>query len=207
MIRSWLFLLALTTAFSSSIAAPDVKTFAEKLSDSAKERTNHIVIYNGAYRKITYPNGDVPKMYGVCTDVIIRSYRKLGIDLQKNVHQDMLLAFDSYPNFWGLKKPDSNIDHRRVPNLQAYFTRHGISLKVSNKPKEYKTGDIVSWMLDGKLPHIGIVVDSRSSDGKRPMIVHNIGWGPKMEDMLFDFPITGHYRYQAPLIMTQGSTE
>jgi len=200
MLRIVLFLLALTTALSTSIAAPEVKTFAEKLSDSAKERTNHVVIYNGAYRKISYPNGDVPNMYGVCTDVIIRSYRKLGIDLQKNVHQDMQASFEHYPNFWSLKKPDANIDHRRVPNLQAYFTRHGTSFKVSTNPADYKTGDIVTWMLSGKLPHIGIVVDSRSSDGKRPMIVHNIGWGPKMDDMLFDYPITGHYRYQ-------GSTE
>jgi len=200
MFRSLLLLLALTTHFSICTAAPEVSTFADKLSASAKERTQHMVIYNGDYRKISYPNGDVPKMYGVCSDLIIRSYRKIGIDLQKNVHQDMLSAFEKYPKFWGLTKPDSNIDHRRVPNLQTYFTRHGISLKVSNNPKSYQTGDIVTWMISGKLPHIGIVVDSRSSDGKRPMIVHNIGWGPKMDDMLFDYPITGHYRYQ-------GSTE
>jgi hypothetical protein len=196
MTRIALLLLVLTTSFSSIVAAPEDKSFEEKLSDSAKQRTQHVVIYNGAYRKIPYPNGDVPKIYGVCTDVIIRSYRKLGIDLQQNVHQDMLSSFQSYPKFWGLKKPDANIDHRRVPNLQTFFSRNGDSLGVSNNPSDYKTGDIVTWMLSGNLPHIGIVVDSRSSDGQRPMIVHNIGWGPKMDDMLFDYPITGHYRYQ-----------
>ncbi len=190
--RILILLLALTITSSSVFA----KTFQLKLSDSAIERTEHFVVYNGAYRKINYPNGDVPSGYGVCTDVIIRSYRKLGIDLQKDVHEDMLSSFDSYPKFWGLKKPDSNIDHRRVPNLQAFFKRHGTSLKITKDPKDYKTGDIVSWMLSGNLPHIGIVVAKRSADGKRPLIVHNIGWGPKMDDMLFDYKITGHYRYQ-----------
>ncbi len=188
----WLFSLALSLANSAEIT----NRFEAKLSAAAIERTTHFVIYNGAYRSISYPNGDVPENVGVCTDVIIRSYRRLGIDLQKNVHEDMREHFKQYPKFWGLKKPDSNIDHRRVPNLQTYFSRHGKSLPVSNSADEYKTGDLVTWMLDGSLPHIGIVVDKRSKDGLRPLIVHNIGLGPKMNDMLFDYPITGHYRYQ-----------
>lgn len=171
------------------------KTFSEKLVDAAIERTHHFVIYNGAYTKIKYPGGDVADNIGVCTDVIIRSYRKVGIDLQKNIHEDMLKNFELYPHFWGSKKADSNIDHRRVPNLRTFFTRFGKRLAVSKKSKEYLPGDIVTWVVGGSRPHIGIVVDKTSSDGKRPLIVHNIGWGPKMDDMLFDYPITGHYRY------------
>jgi uncharacterized protein YijF (DUF1287 family) len=137
---------------------------------------------------------------GVCTDVIIRSYRTLDIDLQKRVHEDIKAHFEQYPSkrIWGLSRPDRNIDHdhRRAPNLQAYFKRHGESLRVSQKGTNYKPGDIVTWMLPGNLPHIGIVVDQRSEDGERPLIVHNIGFfGPKMDDMLFDYQITGHYRY------------
>jgi uncharacterized protein YijF (DUF1287 family) len=169
--------------------------FGRTLSQAALERTRHFVIYNGSYRKIAYPNGDVPSHFGVCTDVVIRSYRALGIDLQKLVHEDMKAQFNSYPKNWGLKSTDTNIDHRRVPNLQVFFTRKGKKLKVSRIPKDYKTGDLVTWKLSNNLPHIGIVVDRRSKDGKRPLIVHNIGLGPRLEDMLFDFTITGHYRY------------
>ncbi len=171
------------------------KKFTEKLIQAAIERTHHFVIYNGAYTKIKYPNGDVADNIGVCTDVIVRSYRKAGIDLQKNVHEDMQKNFALYPSFWGLKKADSNIDHRRVPNLQTFFTRFGKSFLPSQKSEDYLPGDIVTWMVAGSRPHIGIVVDKKSTDGQRPLIVHNIGWGPKMDDMLFDYPITGHYRY------------
>ncbi|CCO48746.1 conserved hypothetical protein [Vibrio nigripulchritudo SOn1] len=168
-----------------------------ELVDAAMERTEHFVIYDGSYVSIPYPNGDVASNKGVCTDVIIRSYRTLDIDLQKRVHEDIKAHFDQYPSkrIWGLSRPDKNIDHRRVPNLQAYFKRHGESLRVSRKGTNYKPGDIVTWMLPGNLPHIGIVVDQRSEDGERPLIVHNIGFGPKMDDMLFDYQITGHYRY------------
>ncbi len=178
--------------FSGQIHA---KTFTEKLVTAARERTQHLVIYNGAYKKIKYPNGDVSDHIGVCTDVIIRSYRKLGIDLQKKVHEDMLKNFKLYPNIWGLKKADSNIDHRRVPNLQTFFSRFGKQLPVSHNADDYHAGDIVTWMVGGSRPHIGLVVDEKSADGKRPLIVHNIGWGPTMEDMLFHYPVTGHYRY------------
>lgn len=169
--------------------------FGQALSKAALERTKYFVIYNGSYRKISYPNGDVPSHFGVCTDVVIRSYRALGIDLQKWVHEDMKAHFKSYPKNWGLKRTDTNIDHRRVPNLRVFFSRNGQSLTVSRNPKDYKTGDLVTWKLDNNLPHVGIVVNRHSKDGKRPLIVHNIGLGPRLEDMLFDYKITGHYRY------------
>ena len=168
---------------------------AESLVDAAKERTKHQVTYDGAYRAISYPNGDVPDNIGVCTDVVIRSFRQLGIDLQVFVHEDMASDFDAYPNVWGLKRPDRNIDHRRVPNLQTYFKRNGMSLPISNKAERYLPGDMVTWMLPGNLPHIGIVSDQKSADGERYLIVHNIGFGPKQDDFLFGAKITGHYRY------------
>ncbi len=169
----------------------------EKLVAAAMERLNHQVRYDGAYVNLDYPMGDVPAQTGVCTDVIIRSYRQLGIDFQQLVHEDIKANFNQYPSrrIWGLTRPDKNIDHRRVPNLQAFFKRHGQSIKITNLAKDYQAGDIISWMVNGNLPHIGIVVNKRSADGKRPMIVHNIGRGPELEDMLFKYPITGHYRY------------
>ncbi len=169
----------------------------QQLIAAAVAQTQDNVTYNGAYFKITYPMGDVPAQYGVCTDVIIRAYRQLGIDLQQLVHEDMRGNFSLYPakKNWGQTKTDTNIDHRRVPNLQTFFTRHGKKITVSNKPQDYQAGDLVTWMLPGNLPHIGIVTDQFSNDGLRPLIVHNIGAGPKLEDMLFDYTINGHYRY------------
>lgn len=183
---------------NSSIADTNVATGKTKvLVTAALAQTNDLVTYNGAYFKIAYPMGDVPAEYGVCTDVIIRAYRKLGIDLQQLVHEDMRLNFSLYPakRNWGQSKTDTNIDHRRVPNLQTFFTRHGKKLIVSQQSENYKAGDLVTWMLPGNLPHIGIVTNQLSADGQRPLIVHNIGAGPKLEDMLFDYSITGHYRY------------
>jgi len=173
--------------------------FSKKLIQAAIERTKHFVRYDGSYRKISYPNGDVPDNVGVCTDLVIRSYRKLGIDLQKDTLEDMKANFDMYPKLWGLSKPDPNIDHRRVPNLQTLFKRKGILLPLTKNPNDYVAGDIVSWMLPDNLPHIGIVIDSRSEDGGRPLIVHNIGSGPVIEDILFDYQITGHYNYYGTL--------
>jgi hypothetical protein len=175
----------------------DDSEWMTRLVKAAKERTKHSVTYDGTYFTIDYPNGDIPQHLGVCTDVVIRSYRKLGIDLQKLVHEDMALHFDQYPSarIWGLSKPDKNIDHRRVPNLQVFFQRRGEALPVTDDPTDYKPGDLVTWMLPGNLPHIGIVIDERSTDGNRPLIVHNIGNGPKKEDILFVYRITGHYRY------------
>jgi uncharacterized protein YijF (DUF1287 family) len=190
--RLSLLLMALTLISFSSLSASQ-----ESLVDAAMERTNHQVRYDGAYVKLDYPMGDVPSNTGVCTDVIIRSYRQLGIDLQQLVHEDMKQHFSDYPSkrMWGLTRPDKNIDHRRVPNLQKFFTRHGQSLPVSKKAMDYKAGDLVTWMVNGSLPHIGIVVKQRSKDDKRSLIVHNIGRGPQLQDMLFSYPITGHYRY------------
>ncbi len=145
---------------------------------------------------IGYPGGDVPPEIGVCTDVVIRAYRALGIDLQRRVHEDMRGAFDRYPQRWGLHRPDPNIDHRRVPNLRVFFRRHGMEFPVTDVASNYVAGDLVTWIVGDSLPHIGIVVDRRSPDGKRPLVVHNIGAGPKLEDVLFAYPITGHYRYE-----------
>lgn len=173
-------------------------TFEEDFVKAALERTRHDVRYDGSYFSIDYPNGDVPANIGVCTDVIIRTYRALNIDLQKLVHEDMLANFVKYPSkrIWGLNKTDKNIDHRRVPNLQVFFTRSGKKLAISDKAADYIAGDLVTWILPGNLPHIGIVSDQLAPIGKIPMIVHNIGAGPKLEDMLFDYEITGHYRYK-----------
>ncbi|MBD3653210.1 DUF1287 domain-containing protein [Kangiella sp.] len=173
------------------------KTASDQLVEAALERTQFEIKYDGRYMTIDYPNGDVPPEIGVCTDVIIRSYRKLGIDLQQLVHEDMRDNFELYPSkrIWGLTSTDRNIDHRRVPNLQAFFSRHGKSLPISNDPQQYQPGDIVSWMLPGNLPHIGIVTDQKDVETGNPLIVHNIGAGPKLENMLFDYDITGHYRY------------
>lgn len=169
---------------------------AQRLVEAAVERTGHRVAYDGSYRALAYPGGDVPGDIGVCTDVVIRAYRSgLGIDLQKEVHEDMTRAFAKYPRIWGLGRPDRNIDHRRVPNLEAFFTRHGRSLPVTGDPDDYAPGHLVSWRLPGNLPHIGIVTDRRSPDGTRPLIAHNIGRGPRLEDMLFDYPISGHFLY------------
>ena len=172
--------------------------FQSKLARAAIDRTNDQVTYDGSYFKIPYPNGDVPANLGVCTDVVIRSYRKINIDLQKLVHEDMKHNFSDYPSkrIWGLNRTDTNIDHRRVPNLQTFFSRNGRSLKVTNEGADYKPGDLVTWMLSGNLPHIGIVTSKKSTDGQRPLIVHNIGAGPQIEDMLFRYKITGHYKYE-----------
>jgi uncharacterized protein YijF (DUF1287 family) len=170
--------------------------FSKRLSDAAIELTQQQVQYDPQYFSIKYPNGDVPSDKGVCTDVIIRAYRKLGIDLQKEVHEDMLSNFNVYPKNWGLKKTDKNIDHRRVPNLMKYFSRHGVVKKISTNSDDYLPGDIVAWNLGGAITHIGFVVDKKSNDGKRNMIVHNIGAGQVLEDMLFTYKIIGHYSFK-----------
>ncbi len=192
-------LLTLVVIFNISLAAHgDVASdsFVVDLIKAAKDRTMHDITYDGSYFSISYPNGDVPSNIGVCTDVVIRSFRKVGVDLQKKVHEDMSENYDLYPSkrIWGLNKPDRNIDHRRVPNLRVFFKRFGASLEVTKKAENYLPGDLVTWMLPGNLPHIGIVIDEKS-DRNLPLIAHNIGEGPKINDMLFDYPITGHYRY------------
>ncbi|AFV00313.1 DUF1287 domain-containing protein [Simiduia agarivorans] len=191
MMRIGLFLLACALGWPTVLAAIS----PAQLVDAARERTQHSVTYDGRYLAIDYPGGDVPANIGVCTDVVIRSYRALGIDLQVLVHEDMQQRFDAYPSkrLWGLTRTDRNIDHRRVPNLQAFFSYAGAVLPVTDTPSDYQPGDLVTWMLPGNLPHIGIVSDKKT--GERPWIIHNIGAGPKEEDRLFDYPITGHYRY------------
>jgi uncharacterized protein YijF (DUF1287 family) len=168
-----------------------------RLARAALARTRHQVIYDGSYRTIAYPNGDVPANIGVCTDLVIRSYRAVGVDLQRAVHEDMRRHFSAYPSrrIWGLSRPDPNIDHRRVPNLQVFLARRGEVLPVSDNPNDYRPGDLVTWRLPGNLPHIGIVSGRCLAGGRRPLIVHNIGTGPQLEDVLFRYPITGHYRY------------
>jgi uncharacterized protein len=171
----------------------------DKLVDAAIERTSHEVRYDPSYFVIDYPNGDVPTEVGVCTDEVIRSYRAVGVDLQKLVHEDMEKDFNAYPRTWGLKKTDKNIDHRRVPNLMTFFQRQGASLPVTADARDYKPGDVVTWDLGGGMTHIGLVVNVPSdADAARFQIVHNIGAGPKMEDVLFGWKITGHYRYEGP---------
>jgi uncharacterized protein YijF (DUF1287 family) len=177
-----------------------IQTFGQEtqvlsLSDSALELTKQKVTYDPSYFSIDYPNGDVPSDKGVCTDVIIRAYRKLGIDLQKEVHEDMKANFSIYPKNWGLKSTDKNIDHRRVPNLMEFFERKGTVKIKSTNPNDYQPGDIVCWNLSGGITHIGIVIDKKSNDGLRNLIVHNIGAGQVIEDCIFDFRIIGHYRY------------
>ncbi|GIM50806.1 DUF1287 domain-containing protein [Capnocytophaga stomatis] len=182
-------LFGILTAFTSQ------NDFRKKLSEAAINIINPSVRYVSDYVSISYPGGDVPANTGVCTDVVIRAYRKLNIDLQKEVHEDMKRRFSAYPKIWGLKTTDKNIDHRRVPNLQTFFKKHGKELPITKNPEDYKAGDIVTWMLSGNLPHIGIVIDRKSNDSKRPLIVHNIGNGQIAEDVLFKYPITGHYFY------------
>jgi uncharacterized protein YijF (DUF1287 family) len=173
---------------------PNDGSFATRLTNAALDRTKEVVRYDGGYAKIPYPNGDVPEGTGVCTDEVIRAYRKVGFDLQKLVHEDMAAHFEAYSKQWKLPKPDSNIDHRRVPNLQTFLRRQGAALPVSKMPEDYVPGDLITCNLPGNLTHIALVVPSPNG-GQRPWIVHNIGEGPQMEDRLFEFELTGHYRW------------
>jgi uncharacterized protein len=175
--------------------------FLDQFVAAAVERTHHTVHYDPAYVRIPYPGGDVPASTGVCTDEIIRAYRAVGIDLQKEVHEDMANNLSAYPRKWSrashaaITTTDPNIDHRRVPNLMVFFSRHGQTLSLSADAREYRPGDLVTWNLGGGITHIGIVVDQKSPQSGRYLIVHNIGQGPQMEDVLFNWKIIGHYRY------------
>lgn len=165
---------------------------------AAIERTTHEVAYESGYVRLEYPGGDVPDGTGVCTDVVIRAYRGIDIDLQKRVHEDMLAAFDKYPANWGLTKPDSNIDHRRVPNLQKFFTRHGETRPKTVDAADYQPGEVVTWNVGHNkkhVDHVGVVSNVFNDEQTRYKVIHNIGEGPKLQDVLFDWPITGHYRY------------
>ena len=172
--------------------------FTLHLVAAAVERANHVVRYVPDYARIGYPDGDVPADTGVCADEIIRAYRGAGVDLQKEVHEDMAAHFSKYPRKWGLGNTDTNIDHRRVPNLMAFFTRKGEAMPVTKNAKDYLPGDIVTWDLGGNVPHIGIVVDRRPRGSSANLVLHNVGEGPKIEDVLFRWQITGHFRYYGP---------
>jgi uncharacterized protein YijF (DUF1287 family) len=191
---------AVAFAQTNPVESEAQKQFVKRLVAAAEERTHHAVRYEPAYVRIPYPGGDVPADTGVCTDEVIRSYRAVGIDLQKEVHEDMEKSFSAYPRKWRWLSahPDTNIDHRRVPNLMVFFGRNGETLAMSDRPEDYAPGDIVTWDLGGNVPHIGIVVHRKSGASGRFLIVHNIGQGPKMEDVLFRWKITGHYRYFGP---------
>ena len=186
--------------FYAHVGAPDSlaeQSVASKFLEAVLALENPSILYDGGYQRIEYPLGDVPADRGVCTDVIIRAYRAIGIDLQKLVHEDMKQNFAAYPQLWGLTRPDSHIDHRRVPNLIVFFKRHGKTLALSRDSDDYKAGNIVTWNLrnTGSLPHIGIVTDRRCESSQRPLIMHNIGGGQVLEDILFNYRITGHFRY------------
>jgi uncharacterized protein YijF (DUF1287 family) len=182
---------------TESLSSAASNTFSERLSNAALLIIDSSIDYDPTYFSIKYPNGDIPSNKGVCTDVIIRSYRKLNIDLQKEVHEDMVTNFEVYPSLqkWGLTSTDTNIDHRRVPNLEVFFERKGKKLPVTQDANDYKTGEIVTWLINNKLDHIGIVTSKKSADGKRNLIVHNVGSGQVLEDCLFRYKITGHYSY------------
>lgn len=180
----WCLLCVLSTTQASSLSLPQ----------AAREQVGVTLGYDPAYRRLDYPGGDVDPATGVCTDVVIRAYRVLGVDLQQRVHDDMREHFEAYPKLWGLRATDRNIDHRRVPNLQTFFTRHGERLPVTADAEDYQPGDIVTWRLSNGLPHIGLVSDRQNRDGV-PLILHNIGAGTQEQDLLFAFEITGHYRF------------
>jgi uncharacterized protein len=181
-------------AASSFISCAYADDLGSCLVEKAREQIGVTVRYDPVYRRIAYPLGDVPADRGVCTDVLVRAYRRLNVDLQELVHRDMSASWSAYPKLWGLTRPDTNIDHRRVPNLATFFTRHGSKLDAPADPRAWKAGDIVTWRLPAGVPHVGIVSDKTLSSGV-PLVVHNIGSGTVEEDVLLRYTITGHYRY------------
>lgn len=193
---------AMMAALACLLAGAATGAPAEALVAAAKTQVGVTLHYDARYEKLSYPGGDVPIRRGVCTDVVVRAYRTLGVDLQQLVHQDMSQAWSAYPKLWQLKRPERNIDHRRVPNLATWFARHGQQLAVSRQARNYRPGDIVTWMVNVKLPHIGIVADQNSAAGV-PLVIHNIGSGTKVEDVLFAYPITGHYRFNPAAVGAQ----
>lgn len=179
------------------MAAPVWAAGNLEVAAAARAQIGRTLVYDPAYVQLAYPLGDVPIARGVCTDVVIRALRAVDVDLQQRVHEDMAANFALYPTAWGLSRPDANIDHRRVPNLMTYLTRQGKALPATRAAADYAPGDIVTWRLDNGRPHIGIVSAQADSDSGNPLVIHNIGWGAQEEDMLFDYDITGHYRWFA----------
>ena len=190
MLTRRILLFALLLFAWSALASP-----RDAFVAAAKQQVGVTREYDPAYRQLAYPGGDVPLSRGVCSDVVIRAMRKAGFDLQVLVHEDMRAHFDAYPKQWGLRKPDSNIDHRRVPNLATFFARQGRALRVTRDAADYAPGDIVTWRLSSGVPHIGVVSDVRVPGSARYQVVHNIGWGAQLEDVLFAYELTGHYRW------------
>jgi uncharacterized protein YijF (DUF1287 family) len=190
--------LVMTLLLPLSLSASPLRVNPGKLVTDARAQIGVTLTYDPAYRSLSYPNGDVPLTTGVCADVIVRALRGQGVDLKKLLHEDMVENFARYPQRWGLKKTDANIDHRRVPNLMTYFARRGNAVTVGANPRDYRTGDIVAWNLNpaGFLPHIGIVSDHAAAD-HAPLIIHNIGNGAREEAILFQYKIIGHYRLSA----------
>lgn len=190
---------ALLLLSATGTAGAEPRAEPQDLVAAAREQIGVTLHYDPAYVKLAYPRGDVPIERGVCTDVVVRAFRRVGYDLQELVHRDMKKAWAAYPHpaNWKLKRPDTNIDHRRVPNLATFFGRHGVALGVSKDAQDYAAGDIVTWRVPPGLPHIGLVADVRTAAGV-PLIIHNIGNGTRMEDRLFSYTITGHYRFPHP---------
>lgn len=190
---------ALLLLSATGTAGAEPRAEPQDLVAAAREQIGVTLHYDPAYVKLAYPRGDVPIERGVCTDVVVRAFRRVGYDLQELVHRDMKKAWAAYPHpaQWKLKRPDTNIDHRRVPNLATFFGRHGVTLGVSKDAQDYEAGDIVTWQVPPGLPHIGLVADVRTTAGV-PLIIHNIGNGTRMEDRLFSYTITGHYRFPHP---------
>jgi uncharacterized protein YijF (DUF1287 family) len=172
-------------------ASPQLKQFVEAAIEQSKVTTG----YDPSWVKIDYPNGDVSSDTGVCSDVVVRAFRKAGIDLQKEVHEDMERAWSEYPRKWGARGTDANIDHRRVLNLTTYFDRQGKSLPITNERADYLPGDVVAWELSDGVEHIGILTNLSSEPDNHYLIVHNIGAGARVEDVLLAWKIIGHYRY------------
>ncbi len=188
--------LAMGCSDFEPITLPEIEVKRQKLVDAARQQIGETTIYDPAYVALNYPGGDVPRERGVCTDVVIRAYRDgHGIDLQQLVHKDMKENFKAYPPRWGLKKPDCNIDHRRVPNLQIFFRRSCADLGIPPSPDGFQTGDLVTMLLPGNLPHIGIISDQRSPGDNRPFVIHNIGAGTQEQDILSYFTIDGRFRF------------
>lgn len=183
----WLCLCLALPAWAQSIQS-------EPLISAARQQIGVTLSYDPVYRQLAYPGGDVPLATGVCTDVLIRALRVQGLDLQQAVHEDMRGHFAAYPQNWGLKRPDRNIDHRRVPNLMTWLRRQGLAQPISRQAADYQPGDIVTWDLGRGLTHIGIVSDRRTAQDV-PLILHNIGRGTQEEDILFAFTVIGHYRF------------
>jgi uncharacterized protein YijF (DUF1287 family) len=174
---------------------PVLSPLVRKVVDSAREQTRVTTSYDPSYVRLAYPNGDVPLSTGVCSDVVVRAFRAAGVDLQRAVHEDMARHFAAYPKRWGLARPDTNIDHRRVPNLMVYYQRAGKVVPVTTEAADYRPGDVVAWDLGGGVPHVGIVCDEADPAAGRYAVVHNIGEGARLEDVLFAWRVTGHYRY------------